>query len=369
MSNLMHLRNATTLALRVGGLGLLLLVLASPDATALPGRPWTEVRQMADDYGWTDLPETVKGGFIYGLGGTHDWRPFQGQTYFEGRQLWVTVDDRLQVVRERIDFGVHDRYIGGNLRKADALWRQYLRELLPKDVVSRILDQPAAKAATVHTRGIGGVTRHRILIGEGDDFAYYLEANNRVKAPGEPPPRLESGPQYQLFLESKDRLPKFMGDLAGYSWVIPGPTQVGSAAEDLPLVPAELRRKRVAAWRSRTAATADQPGEAYFGIGIRLRRSPMSLWVSEVLDGGPAALAGLRADDRIVAIDDADASLLSEDEAVRAIRGHAGSHVALRIERAYDQFSTLHIGRGPLTDPLQSPKINFAPGKCQARRT
>lgn len=70
----------------------------------------------------------------------------------------------------------------------------------------------------------------------------------------------------------------------------------------------------------------------------------------------PAARAGLRADDRIVTIHGADASVLSEDEAVKAIRGPAGTVVTLTIERTYNQFATMRIER-----PAAVPEYGNAP--------
>ncbi|MFW6052099.1 MAG: S41 family peptidase [Myxococcota bacterium] len=69
------------------------------------------------------------------------------------------------------------------------------------------------------------------------------------------------------------------------------------------------------------------------GIHARMGWSEQGLRVVEVPERGPAAAAGLQADDRIVAIDDTPVSMLSMEEAVERLRGPEGSEVALEVLR------------------------------------
>lgn len=73
------------------------------------------------------------------------------------------------------------------------------------------------------------------------------------------------------------------------------------------------------------------PGVA--AIGVELRKDGGTLVVVDAFDGSPAARAGLRAGDRILRIDGADAGGLALGEASDRLRGAVGSTVALVYER------------------------------------
>ncbi len=72
-------------------------------------------------------------------------------------------------------------------------------------------------------------------------------------------------------------------------------------------------------------------GEGAVGIGVDLAGVPPL--VIEVIEGGPAARAGVFVGDRITAIDDADASALGPAAAFDRINGRAGTPVKLRLRR------------------------------------
>jgi carboxyl-terminal processing protease len=73
-------------------------------------------------------------------------------------------------------------------------------------------------------------------------------------------------------------------------------------------------------------------GEArYEGIGARLRRP--STVVLEVFEGSPAALAGIRAGDRIVSVDGESVVGSTSEQAIGRIRGSVGTQVVVVVER------------------------------------
>jgi carboxyl-terminal processing protease len=74
----------------------------------------------------------------------------------------------------------------------------------------------------------------------------------------------------------------------------------------------------------------EQASGAYEGIGVELLQQDDVLKVVSPIDDTPAARAGLRAGDLIVAI---DGKPISEVEAMEPLRGPAGSQVMLTIER------------------------------------
>ena len=69
--------------------------------------------------------------------------------------------------------------------------------------------------------------------------------------------------------------------------------------------------------------------------GLRaIKEDPNSFLITLVNDNGPAQQAGLRKDDRIIAVDGLPASQLGEGDLTQALTRAPGSRVALRFERA-----------------------------------
>jgi carboxyl-terminal processing protease len=73
--------------------------------------------------------------------------------------------------------------------------------------------------------------------------------------------------------------------------------------------------------------------EGFEGIGVTLDDIVDPIRVAAVIAGGPADRAGIRAGDRIVAIDGAAPRGLPRDEIMRRLRGPADSRIALTIAR------------------------------------
>jgi carboxyl-terminal processing protease len=72
----------------------------------------------------------------------------------------------------------------------------------------------------------------------------------------------------------------------------------------------------------------------FYGIGVSIVRHDNGVYVQSTVEGTPAARAGLRYGDRIVAIDGKDARDWSGDEVSKNVRGSRGEPVNLTIERA-----------------------------------
>jgi carboxyl-terminal processing protease len=70
------------------------------------------------------------------------------------------------------------------------------------------------------------------------------------------------------------------------------------------------------------------------GVHARFGYSEQGLRVVDVDPDGPAASAGLRRDDRIVAIDGDEVSALSGEDIVEKLRGNVGAPVRLEVARA-----------------------------------
>jgi carboxyl-terminal processing protease len=71
----------------------------------------------------------------------------------------------------------------------------------------------------------------------------------------------------------------------------------------------------------------------YGGLGIQVGSFEDHLRVVSVFERGPAAEAGLRAGDRIIAIDNTELDRENVSDAPRMLRGEAGSEVSLQIRR------------------------------------
>jgi protocatechuate 3,4-dioxygenase beta subunit len=76
------------------------------------------------------------------------------------------------------------------------------------------------------------------------------------------------------------------------------------------------------------------PREELTGVGATLVPSPKGIVIASVIEGAPAARAGLTAGDRIVQIDGKDAADLGLAECLQRLRGQAGTRVSVGIDRA-----------------------------------
>jgi hypothetical protein len=93
-----------------------------------------------------------------------------------------------------------------------------------------------------------------------------------------------------------------------------------------------------------------QPGTRLTGIGLVLTNDKGALTVLRALPGSPAGIAGLRAGDVVLAIDNASASAMSFADGVEALRGVAGTPVRLRLRRGEQTFD-VDIIRGEVNVP------------------
>lgn len=76
----------------------------------------------------------------------------------------------------------------------------------------------------------------------------------------------------------------------------------------------------------------------YGGVGAIIMQRGDSIYISEPYKGLPAAEAGLKAGDRIVAVDGQSTKGKKTPDVSQAMRGQAGTEVVLRVERAGKEF-------------------------------
>jgi len=103
----------------------------------------------------------------------------------------------------------------------------------------------------------------------------------------------------------------------------------------------------------------EQTRGEYYGIGITVTVRQGGLFVVSVFDETPADAAGLKAEDRIVAVDGQTRETWDLDEAVQLIRGPEGTSVTLEIERGEPaERLTLDVERARIDIPnLESELI------------
>jgi len=88
---------------------------------------------------------------------------------------------------------------------------------------------------------------------------------------------------------------------------------------------------------------------SYQGIGAELSIKEAQLMVVAPLDGSPAKAAGLKAGDKILAINGESTFGLTVEEAVLKIRGNAGTKVTLKVQTTDADPRDLEITRGVIT--------------------
>jgi carboxyl-terminal processing protease len=89
-------------------------------------------------------------------------------------------------------------------------------------------------------------------------------------------------------------------------------------------------------------------GLLYTGIGAGIQPMADAAMITSVVADGPAYLAGIRAQDFILRVDDTPVAGLSTAGIVERLRGPSGTEVALRLKRR-DQVFDLSVRRGAVT--------------------
>jgi carboxyl-terminal processing protease len=102
-----------------------------------------------------------------------------------------------------------------------------------------------------------------------------------------------------------------------------------------------------------------EDGQAAFsGVGIVLLHRDGQYYINEIYPGGPAEQAGVRAFDRIVAVDGHATSSLSDMDVSKMIRGTSGSRVTLTVLRAgVTDPVDIPITRGPIHVPTVTDRM------------
>src|SRR5258706_13098198 len=83
----------------------------------------------------------------------------------------------------------------------------------------------------------------------------------------------------------------------------------------------------------------EDQASSFYGIGVQILRHDDGVYIQSVVEGTPAARAGLRNGDRIVEVDGKDARDWSSDEVSKNVRGERGETVKLKVERAGEEVA------------------------------
>jgi carboxyl-terminal processing protease len=94
----------------------------------------------------------------------------------------------------------------------------------------------------------------------------------------------------------------------------------------------------------------------FSGIGAELSKQDSNIIVVTPIAGSPAEKAGIKSKDIITAIDDQDATNISVEEAVKRIRGEAGTPVKLTVIRGGTEKLDFTITREQITIPSVETK-------------
>lgn len=83
----------------------------------------------------------------------------------------------------------------------------------------------------------------------------------------------------------------------------------------------------------------EDQASSFYGIGVQIQRRNDGVYIQSVVEGTPAARAGLRYGDRIVEVDGKDARDWSSDEVSKNVRGERSKAVQLKVERAGEEVA------------------------------
>ena len=135
---------------------------------------------------------------------------------------------------------------------------------------------------------------------------------------------------------------------------------VGLIEKTIPKVLAELDPHSVYIPAKKAEESNQELKGSFSGIGIQFMIQSDTIYVSNIIHGGPAEKVGLMAGDRIVTIDDSlyVGKKVNNDGAMKRLKGPKGSEVRLGIKR-YGEKELLHytIVRGNI--PVTSVDANY----------
>lgn len=83
----------------------------------------------------------------------------------------------------------------------------------------------------------------------------------------------------------------------------------------------------------------EDQASSFYGIGVQILRHNDGVYIQSVVEGTPAARAGLRYGDRIVEVDGKDARDWSSDEVSKNVRGERSKAVQMKVERAGEEVA------------------------------
>ncbi len=107
----------------------------------------------------------------------------------------------------------------------------------------------------------------------------------------------------------------------------------------------------------------EDQSSSFYGIGVQILRHDDGVYIQSVVEGTPAARAGLRYGDRIVEVDGKDAREWSSEEVSKNVRGPRGEPVQMKVERAGREVSAnFKIVRDAV--PLPSIRNTFMIGSA-----
>ena len=81
----------------------------------------------------------------------------------------------------------------------------------------------------------------------------------------------------------------------------------------------------------------EDQSSSFVGVGVQILRHDDGVYIQSVVEGTPAARAGLRYGDRIVEVDGRDARDWSSEEVSKNVRGARGEPVQVKVERAGEE--------------------------------
>ncbi|HEY9722834.1 MAG TPA: PDZ domain-containing protein [Oscillatoriaceae cyanobacterium] len=328
-------------------------------ASAFPGDDPIKFLAYETQRGWVcTLESPLSPGNDYDFDAQKDWIPIDGRRCEQSEGFGIGLDANGLVDRQRLHYSADWGYLHGDFAAANEGWVRLIHKVFPDSVAHEILTKTPVVNRFVPTNVLGEPVFHNFRLVPGSNCVYLFEASMPFKDSSFTALDPNGTVQFQLTRSPILAVPEILESLHDYTSDVP--------KKDVPGLFLGVKQywnqvlgREVANTVALSSSGPQQflrtpppnaiaVAQSYAGIGVQIERTRKHLWVTGIIEKGPAWGAGMRTWDEIVAIDGKPCAAMTVRQATDAIRGPSGTYVALTVSRGQFKPKVVEVMRRPI---------------------